>query len=562
MSREGLLALLRVNDYCRFVAHNRCLLWLNNILWSHQQIEEKQIGMGDYIRVVVPAPEGQSIAAANRFLRVSEVQARDHLMFGSTPEDQFTSEDEEDLEQEESEETRYGRPDSTSEPEPHATIVHLLDLLPGGCGYRPQRHTEKHSSDLQFGGVWELLTWLDAAVTQPSWLPPGECDWPDVSKGWLANDWWMLQQVDEICFYTDGSVTREGAGAAAVLFVRSSGQWHFGGYLSQPCPIRCAHYAELLALTMTFHWLNNLMMYCSMTQEHNPWVSFAFDATSAGFKAFGFWGGNSYVEETANIRSIWHMLTRRYVFQWSTFHVRSHQGEPGNEMVDMLAKEAASGHYNARSTSTWGDYLLTSRDVDIKWLWALWKPEWKDYWVGTELHLPKGPVTSPDESCTGIVHNETLGTSSIIEDFQCKVASANVLTLLPNSKQGTKLGLQGKARTESIMQMAHDAGLHIVGLQETRMATGNQNEENPSPDYRGLLCVWRTCLEAWAFRDPSLVLPQACTWSRREMLLWQTPLQDPGARRAHAIDSSLGTVLQGHCCLCPCSTFPTWRRCT
>ena len=76
--------------------------------------------MGDYVRVAVPAPQGQSLAAARRFLQTTEDQARDHIMFESSasyPEsDEGVEED-----QAESGSTLYGAPDSTSEPEPHAT---------------------------------------------------------------------------------------------------------------------------------------------------------------------------------------------------------------------------------------------------------------------------------------------------------------------------------------------------------------------------------------------------------------------------------------------------------
>ena len=120
MTREGLLAHLRVNDFCRLVARHRCLVWLNNVLWHHQDQEEKTIRMGDYVRVAVPAPQGQSLAAARRFLQTTEDQARDHIMFESSasyPEsDEGVEED-----QAESGSTLYGAPDSTSEPEPHAT---------------------------------------------------------------------------------------------------------------------------------------------------------------------------------------------------------------------------------------------------------------------------------------------------------------------------------------------------------------------------------------------------------------------------------------------------------
>lgn len=224
-------------------------------------------------------------------------------------------------------------------------------------GYQPPSLEDKATSGLPFDDVWDLLEWMDAAITQPSWLPPAGCEWPACSWLWLEEDW-ILQHADELRFYTDGSKTRVGSGAAVVLYVRSGETWHYGGYLSQPCAIACAHFAELLALTMSFHWLNNLLMFCALSQPSLPSVTFAFDATSAGFKAFGNWSASSYTAEAENIRSVWLMLTHRYTFNWTLEHVRSHQGDPGNEMADVLAKAAAEETFNCRSTSTWhGDNI-------------------------------------------------------------------------------------------------------------------------------------------------------------------------------------------------------------
>lgn len=112
-----------------------------------------------------------------------------------------------------------------------------------------------------------------------------------------------------------------------------------------------------------------------------------------------------------------------------------------------------------------GQYLMLPRDALVKWLWALWKPEWKTYWDGRALHLPQTPDTTPDTTCLshmGTVREETphwttFGYGQCPHlDGQCK-------------EPDPYTGLQGKARTESIMQMAHERKLHIVGLQETRL---------------------------------------------------------------------------------------------
>lgn len=128
-TREGVLRHLKVNDFCRLVANHRCLVWINNELWPEQNFEQKIIRMGDYVRVAVPAPHGQSLTATRRFLQIAEDQARDHIMFESS--DSYpASEDYEQAEQDESGSTQYGPRSSISEPEPHAEVrFEHLDVL-------------------------------------------------------------------------------------------------------------------------------------------------------------------------------------------------------------------------------------------------------------------------------------------------------------------------------------------------------------------------------------------------------------------------------------------------
>ena len=471
MSRMSILRWLRIDDYCTQVSNDQCRVWINNDELLLAEGRQVRMQMGDYVRVVVPEDESRSVLEHGRALRRRErLQQQETFFTDLSP---TSSGYEEDEESDESGNTDASRR-TVEEPEPHAAMdegtqeISLLEALDDVCGYRPPPVGEPTVSDLPFDEVWDLLVWLDSAITQPSWMPPAGFVWPDCCWQWLEEDWWMLQHVDELRFYTDGSKASTGAGAAVVLFVRSGENWHYGGYLSQPCAVACAHYSELLALTMSFHWLNNLLMYCALSQSSLPDVTFAFDATSAGYKAFGNWSATSYVEEAENIRSVWFMITHRYNFHWSLEHVRSHQGEPGNEMADLLAKAASGGNFACRSTSTWGQYLMLTRDANVKWLWALWKPEWKAYWEGRALHLPQEPSTTPDTACLNHVGTSREDISQWAR-FHCNVATANVLSLMPNSKKMNPMGLQGKARTESIMQMAQEAQLHIVGLQETRV---------------------------------------------------------------------------------------------
>ena len=67
---------------------------------------------------------------------------------------------------------------------------------------------------------------------------------------------------------------------------------------------------------------------------------------------------------------------------------------------------------------------------------------------------------------------------------ECALATANVLTLLPSPKLH-EIGLQGRARSEALQKIFHQAGYHLIGVQETRMRKEARIDQDP------LLCVQR-----------------------------------------------------------------------
>ena len=362
------------------------------------------------------------------------------------------------------------------EPEPHDCGT-PISLLPEVLGreFRPtslvpaSRPLECDSID--FSEVVSLFSWLDHATVIPEWTLPEGINWDESTLPWLDNEWWGMQPPEELWFYTDGSKKQDGTGAAVVLFVRSTEGWHYGGYLGQTCLRHCSHFAELQAVAMGFQWTYSILSFCSALGLGLPKVTYAFDATSAGYKAFGFWGGRSYDDEVGNLRSLWSFITQRFVFEWHTLHVAAHQGDPGNEAANTLAQIAADGRVTRRASSVRADYAMLTKDIAIHWLWALWKSEWTSYWQGTALCLPTLPTTTPDRTLIDRAMNRTTitTTTGTIRELNCTLATANVLTLLPGKKDLHECGLQGLARTESLQQMFEEPGVHVVGIQETRM---------------------------------------------------------------------------------------------
>ena len=467
MTRQGILRWLRIDDYCRRTMGGQCQIWFSNVLWQESDPEIKNVKMGDYVRVSLPPEATRSVWEQERGLRRLERIQREERFFEGAD---TASESDEDGQEEDP------GPEPHAEPEPNAELRYPIALEEriDHDKYQPRSKLEDDSTQqaLDFGAVWDLLAWMDAAITIPAWLPPEGLEWHPSTKQWIEEmAWWNMEPPDEIWYYTDGSKLRGGSGAATIMYIKSEDRWYYGGYLSQPCPVRCAHFAEIVAIGMSMHWLNNILMYCAMTQAHMPAVVFAFDATSAGYKVFGRWGGDKYPEETNNLRSVWMMTTMRYQFAWHTQHQNAHVGDPGNEGADTLAKGAAMGQFRRRSTSTWATYLTTTNEMAVHWLWSLWKSEWKGFWQGRLLHLPGKPETQPSSNTLQHLLQQEAQAMDPEEEqvLQCNCATANVLSLLPASKKWKEYGLFGKTRTEAIQKMCVEAQLHVVGLQETRI---------------------------------------------------------------------------------------------
>ena len=251
--------------------------------------------------------------------------------------------------------------------------------------------------------------------------------------------------------------------------MRISHRWFYAGYLRQDLNGHpCAHRAELHGILLGYHWINATLHRLAYTQTECPSITFAFDATSAGYKAFGQWGGGRYEALVSTLRSLCYFLEARYGIHIGYEHVYGHHDHPGNEAANTIAQLRQDKEY--LFPSVWARYFDTSVVWEVHWLWAIWKAEWKDFWHNGFLCLPEIPRSTPSANLFDNhqrVEREPAPPSECPAtlDLQCKVATANVLTLLPTTNQG---GLQGKARTETLQSLFRQEGYHIVGLQETR----------------------------------------------------------------------------------------------
>ena len=147
-TRLGILRWTRVEGYCRREAQQGCQVWYNNVEWAVTDLRIQRLGMGDYIKLILPTQAGRNVLETDRRLRQLERICRFEYFFDSPSSDDGDSTAEEDpAEESESGCSRHTLP----EPEPHdgpSTPVCLVEGLTGSNSYQPfrapSRKTETH----------------------------------------------------------------------------------------------------------------------------------------------------------------------------------------------------------------------------------------------------------------------------------------------------------------------------------------------------------------------------------------------------------------------------------
>ena len=199
--------------------------------------------------------------------------------------------------------------------------IMIADLLTDT--FKPHGQSAPIDGRLDFSEVINLGAWLDSAMVRVSWILPTGCEWKESSLPWVDAPWWDYEQAEEIHIYTDGSAYKGSSSCAAVLWIYGAETWYFGGYVRHLLPGRsCPHRAELHGILLGCHWLNHALQALHVLYGTLPSVKFHFDSTSAGYKAFGQWGGTSFGDLVGNIRSVSYYIESRYKVALRYEHVK------------------------------------------------------------------------------------------------------------------------------------------------------------------------------------------------------------------------------------------------
>lgn len=276
--------------------------------------------------------------------------------------------------------------------------------------------------------------------------------------------------VSAFHFYVDGSkVAGYGVGAATVCLVECEGDLALAGVL--PVHVASAEHAyigEHAAMVNALIWAVqlstwHLQKFPMMTVAFH----FCFDATNTGYQAAGWWRAHEYKEWQTLFRSLAHILEHRHDAKQLTWnHVRAHAQHPWNELVDRVAKFASKNPQLVGTCDHWIPWLSDSSMMNaLQWIWYLevmrsGAPEVAPLHGLLLAHPLRVPAASPDVSLAP----STSTCEAYKFQIDMKIATANVLTLSIDPTASTT----SITRQATLMRQFHEAGCHVVGLQETR----------------------------------------------------------------------------------------------
>ena len=290
---------------------------------------------------------------------------------------------------------------------------------------------------------------------------------------------WNFEVPVKYQLYTDGSYYKrkpEVGGCGIVLVVETEYGPLCGGLMSRTClPTARSHSAEAIAML----WASIIAVQLNeLHQRYFPAVAFkldfCYDAEVTGKQSAGQWTSFRHSGIQQLTRNMIYVLQHRsgpQALDW--IHIPAHQGHWWNEVADALAKNAVT-HSEVVQNS---DLLYSILDAPalmkaFGWIWA--------YEAMIEQH-PSMPCifdnymyhfrTPIDSNGTfpchfGLDDAMPEQTLSVTDTLTMKVATFNVLTLGTNGDH--KFGTGSCGRHLSLLQQCHEAGLHIVGVQETR----------------------------------------------------------------------------------------------
>eukprot|EP00438_Fugacium_kawagutii_P024169 Skav230770 [mRNA] locus=scaffold1473:53099:63334:- [translate_table: standard] len=331
---------------------------------------------------------------------------------------------------------------------------------------------------LDLTSVFACFHWFDSHFLLPRYDIRYAAAWLPGVGDWLDLPWWNPgEALHSLWVYYDGSFENGHATGAVAAFIQADGHWYFAGALSTTFPRACDSYqAELCAGTLAAKFVHDLLKIAYLPFGPDTEVCYIFDSLTVGKQAAGEWSCLVRPQQGHALRDIFRVVELRYQVTCRSYHVHSHRGDPGNELVDELARKAHDGLVLTDATDFFDMLADPLTRNALSWLWMLFHSEYVSS-IGTD-GLFRYPAAAREPAASQLVQLAPFGQmeSTESQNVQCNlqmtVCSCNVLSLKGASNRQTadvETGLAGPARQEALLQQLSELGVHIFAFQETRL---------------------------------------------------------------------------------------------
>ena len=319
-------------------------------------------------------------------------------------------------------------------------------------------------------GVMKYGEWFNSHRVIPQY-DLDRIQWTKNAREWLGLPIWVHgnQKVEEYHYYTDGSVTSKGGGAAAVLFIKSEDQWYFAGYVQRGelgGGTRLSSYQmELNGMILALKWIHDELKMHYFTWGCMPRVVMHFDAKAAGKGALGSNKGDLDEPRYVMARSIAQILEYGMGVRVEERHEYAHTGVTGNEMADNLAQDMANNQWPQERF--WANMSQGNGLWYAQWLWWTYRNDCAQCIQGDDIYIPK-PKAEEEEDVVkeleGYIKQEGQQEKEEKERINCKLVTFNVNTLKEAKRKKASIG-----HMEEMLKVMHEEKVTIFCLQETRI---------------------------------------------------------------------------------------------
>ena len=493
VTRAELLQYLRCHHFCLHTNADRCTLWLNRNVWPITDTMGRQIVAGDYIKLVIVAPPHIRHSSFMVSLQDDEARERNRRVYTYIPTSSTSESDSEDSSQHSQRHPTSSVDSESQHDQTHvsdrwcsahaeatlSTVIELDSCLPAPARYA---HIDAHRLGL-------LHTRLKTLWIPPHDMHQTDLEWhPATINGWTQTLPWKGQFLEEIHFYIDGSSifshqAGERRAGLAVAFLGTQGPLLFWGGLQarKVDGTATSPLAETCGLLQAILWAHSLL-------NEFPWLCqshfhFWGDAIGPGHFVKGDWYPNAHLDQVNCSRELFFWLEERVQHSCQWHHVKAHNGCPWNECVDVVARAVAEDILLAPQFSDlWKEVINDEIDRNaIGWLWFREKleahpqPDILCSPTDIVIKLPEAPHANFGSQLTinNVWKKWAHGDSPVEEEAAIQVVSANVLSLFAGKGDKLAQGHYVSSRMEELQWQCKNAGVDIVGLQETRHRAGH-----------------------------------------------------------------------------------------